>query len=196
VCMPVRERCWRQPRPNGDSWFDQGSRIQGSVMSRTWVTRSLTRTTVVVLTAALVTGCTSVDSCSVAFRTAVSDLAIGDIAKAEAASASCVFGVEYRGRFYVAWSAELPVAKGHLLGDAVYPTCDDGRGGCGDDPEAVDRPTQVWAMRGVDPDRVVVARHEGSHEFVVFGRLHVDPRNYFRLVDGTWYLRDDPTRGQ
>ena len=41
------------------------------------------------------------------------------------ASASCAAGVEYQGRFYVAWSDKLPVAKGDWLGDAVYPPCND-----------------------------------------------------------------------
>jgi hypothetical protein len=112
------------------------------------------------------------------------------------ASASCAAGVEYQGRFYLAWSAGLPVAKGRLLGDAVYPACDD-TGGCGgDDPDAAGRPTQVWAMDGVDPTQVVVGRTQGSHRFVVYGRPDADPRDYFRFAGGNWHPRQDPPPGR
>ena len=121
----------------------------------------------VLLTAALLTGCLADESCQ------------------EAASASCAAGVEYQDHFYVAWSAKLPVVRGERLGDAIRPVCDDG-GGCVDQ-EAV-RHTTVWAMRGVDPGQVVIAREEGTGRLVVHGRLHADPEDYFTFSDGTWHV--------
>jgi Family of unknown function (DUF6281) len=106
------------------------------------------------------------------------------------ASASCAAGVEYRGRFYIAWSDELPVARGELLGRAVYPPCNDG-GGCNtEDPGTNRRPTQAWAMRGVDPKKVIIARMEGRRELAVYGRLNADAKDYFRFTGGAWHIRD------
>jgi len=129
------------------------------------------------LAAALLAGCVSDAGCS---------LGIG----VEHASASCAAGVSYQDHFYVAWSDELPVAKGELLGAAEYPGCNDGSGCGGVDEEG--RPTRVWAMRGVDPEQVVVGRAEGTDQLVVFGRLHADPKDYFRFVGGTWHIRRAP----
>lgn len=130
---------------------------------------------VATLTGALLTGCLSAEDCSGALGLS-------------AASASCASAVEYDGDVYLAWSAKLPVARGELLGDAVFPRCDDGSpDSCGPDP--VERPTRVWAMRGVDPEQVVVGRLEGTDQLVVYGRPDADPEDYFRLVRGAWHLR-------
>ena len=81
--------------------------------------------------------------------------------------------IDYEGRFYVAWSAMLPAAKGEALGHAGYPACHDGSGCEAGDPETTARPTEVWALRGVARDRVVVARGEGTDRLMVYGRLHL-----------------------
>src|SRR5262245_34416135 len=85
------------------------------------------------------------------------------------AAASCAAGIEYLDHFYVSWSTDLPATKGARLDAAVYPSCDDGNS-CAED--LVDRPAQAWTLRGVDPDRVIVGRPEGSDRLVVYGRLH------------------------
>lgn len=150
-------------------------------MSRMWGTGSIGPTAAVAaLTAVVMTGCSSVESCP---------------AIASAAAASCAPAVEYQGRLYIQWSAELPVAKGRLLGRAVYPPCNDTGGSC-ELPDGTGQPTQVWAVRGVDPDRVVVARRQGSKELAVFGRLKTNPGKYFRFSDGTWHVRDGHARNQ
>jgi hypothetical protein len=166
-------------------------------VSRKSVTRSVSRPAAVFAVAALVAGCDSGGGwCGLADGGRGSDLAMGSVVDVSAASASCVAGVEYRGRFYSAWSAELPVAKGRLLGEAVYPPCN-GSGDCaGDGPDATGRPTRVWAMRGVDPGKVVVALREGTNRFEVFGSRNADPHNYFRFVDGIWHIRDGRPRGR
>ena len=94
----------------------------------------------------------------------------------------------YRDRFYVAWSDRLPVAKGEPLGEAEYPPCDDGNG-CGHEPETAGRPTQVWTMRGADPDQVLIGQREGGSGWVVYGRLHAEPEDYFTFSGGEWHLR-------
>lgn len=168
-------------------------------MSHTLMFRSLGRTAVVAVVAVgLLTGCLGAGSCSasgsIGERTLGTALA-WNFGMA-AASASCAAGVEYEGHFYAAWSAKLPVAKGDLLGDAVYPPCDDG-GGC--EEGAVDttgRPTKVWAMRGVDPDQVVVGRMEGTNRLVVFGRLRADPEEFFRFTGEEWRIRVRAQDGQ
>jgi Family of unknown function (DUF6281) len=171
---------------------------KGSVVSQTWVAGSVNRTAAATaLTAVFAIGCATEDSCSSASEAERPDLAMGSLSELGAAAAICAAGVEYRGRFYIAWSAKLPVAKGHLLGDAVYPACNDGGGYCrGDEPVEPDRPTQVWAMRGVHPGRIVVARREGTNRFQVFGRENADPAKYFRFAGGTWHIRDGLTRGR
>ena len=87
-------------------------------MTRTRVSRGARRAAAVTfLSAALVTGCLSEGSCSVGTsRGGAPDLSIGSMFGVSEASASCAAGVEYQGRFYVAWSDKLPVAKGDLLG--------------------------------------------------------------------------------
>ena len=160
-------------------------------MTRTRVSRGARRAAAVTfLSAALVTGCLSEGSCSVGTsRGGAPGLSIGSMFGVSEASASCAAGVEYQGRFYVAWSDKLPVAKGDLLGDAVYPPCNDGSGCGADAPDTTGRPTQVWALRGVDPDRVLVGRAEPNGKFVVYGRLNADPEDYFRFAGGTWHIR-------
>lgn len=140
------------------------------------------------VSAALVAGCVSNGSCSAGGRGvgALSWSIVNTFAPGPA-YASCAAGVEYEGRFYQAWS-NLPVSKGELLGDAAYPPCNDGNG-CDDDVDTNPRPTQVWAMRGVDPTQVVVGRREGSGELTVFGRLAADPEDYFRFSGGAWHVR-------
>jgi hypothetical protein len=89
----------------------------------------------------------------------------------------------------MAWSDRLPIAKGERLGEAVDPPpCDDGNG-CGGEPDAKGPPTQIRAMRGADPDQVILGRTEGSDRWAVYGRLHADPDDYFRFADGRWHLR-------
>jgi Family of unknown function (DUF6281) len=165
-------------------------------VSRMWVTRTLSRTaTATALTAVFAIGCDTVESCGSASDGGVSDLATGGLFNVSAAAAICAASVEYQGRFYVAWSAKLPVAKGHLLGDAVHPVCNDG-GGCDGNGGDTAQLTQVWTMRGVDPGRVVVARHEGTNQFAVFGRPNVNPGKYFRFAGGTWHVRGEFPRGR
>ena len=162
-----------------------------------WGTGSIGRAAAVsALMAVLVTGCSSVESCSVnaALGRGVAGLAV---ARSVEAGAACAAGVEYQGQFYMQWSIDLPVAKGRLLGSAVYPPCNDTGGSCaGEGPEPTGRPTKVWAMRGVDPDRVVIARQHGLHKFAVFGRMKVNPGRYFRFADGSWHIREGLARVQ
>jgi len=122
-------------------------------------------------------------------------LAVGGIFGFGAAVAtSCAAGVEFRGRFYLAWSRKIPVAKGELLGDAVYPPCDDGD--CDADADEPGRPAQVWAMRGVDPDRVVIGHLEGTNRLVVYGRLNAKPKEYFRFDGDAWQIRKGAQSGR
>lgn len=94
--------------------------------------------------------------------------------------------MKYDGRFYVAWSDDLPAVRGDNLGAAVYPGCNDT--GCpAEEPETS---TTVWTLRGVEPDVAVVARQEGTKRFVVYGPMNSDPKDIFRFTkDGGWRLR-------
>jgi len=160
-------------------------------VSRMWGTGSISLTAAsAALTAVLLSGCSVGESCSVNALPGGrgTELAMTGGVDARAAAASCVAAVEYRGRLYVEWTDDLPVMKGRLLGNAIYPPCNDTGGSCVG--EVPGQPTQAWAIRGVDPDRVVIARQQGFDKFAVFGRLHANPRDYFRFADGTWHLRD------
>jgi hypothetical protein len=148
-------------------------------MTRPWTSHGVGRALVVMFVAsAMVTGCTSEGSCAAGRLPVVGVLT---------ASASCAAGVEYGGRFYQQLSAKLRVARGHALGDAVYPACN---GGC-EDTEAKGRPTRVWAMRGVDTTEIVVGHMEGSDRLVVFARPGADPKDHFRFRGGAWHLVRD-----
>src|SRR3954453_7041445 len=129
------------------------------------MTRGATRAAgVVVLCAALTTGCLSGGSCgSASSRAGALGRSVRAMIGASTASASCAEAVEFRHRLYVAWSRDLPVAKGRLLGDAVYPPCNDGGGCSPGDPDTA-HSTEVWAMRGVDPHQVVIGRAQGTGE--------------------------------
>ena len=103
-------------------------------------------------------------------------------------AARCASAVKYDGHFYVSGgqTSRRP-SRPTDLGQAVYPACNDT--GCATDEPDV--PTVVWALRGADPQQVVVGRTQGGHgASAVFGRLNADPKDYFRQShNGTWQLR-------
>jgi hypothetical protein len=158
-------------------------------MARAWIPGVLGRTAaVVVVTSTLLTGCVSDPSCSGGRGISAGILTeLRAVVGSEVASASCAAGVEYEGRFYMAWSDRLPIAQGEPLGEAVYPPpCE---GGCLDADDEQATPVQVWAMHGADPEQVLIAEMEGSGKLIVYGRLHADPDDYFRFAGGTWHVR-------
>ena len=59
--------------------------------------------------------------------------------------------------------------------------------GC-EDADATERPTRVWAMRGVDTTEIVVGHVEGSESLVVFARPGGDAKDHFRFRGGAWHL--------
>jgi hypothetical protein len=160
-------------------------------VSGSWVTNCAVRVGgVAVLTAALLTGCLFDSSCSTSrgLPGGLRDLAVGTSLWSGAASASCAAGIEYQGRFYVAWSDRLPAVKGEPLGEAVDPPrCNDGNIGCSDEPDTQGPPIEVWALPGADPNQIIVSQESGR--LIVYGSLDADPKDYFRFSHGVWHLR-------
>jgi hypothetical protein len=101
---------------------------------------------------------------------------------------SCAAGVSYQGHFYMQWSDKMPAPRGALLGRAVFPGCND-TGDCAS-ASSEQSPTQVWTLKGVDPQVAVVGRDQGSGKFVVFARVGSNADKYFhQSPDGRWHLR-------
>lgn len=122
--------------------------------------------------ALVLAGCSSSDSCEDAatFRLAL----------------SCAPGVAVDGDFYEQLNSDIPAPRGRRLGPAVYPACDDGGDGCADS----DVPTEVWKLRGVDSDDVVVGREQGGRKLVAFVRSGVEPEQFFRFTKNKeWVVR-------
>jgi hypothetical protein len=141
------------------------------------------------MAAVLLSGCLASGPCSSSVGAQGFRLAWRTAFGLGAASASCAAGVTYDGQFYVAWSAELDVHRGRLLGAATYPPCDDG-GGCGGQAgQGAERPTRVWTVPGLDPRQVVVGREEGTDRLDLFGRPGVDPGDYFSITSHGWRQR-------
>ena len=157
----------------------------------TATTHAVRSTAVLALTVALFSGCLSSADCSAGgagvgtFR-AVLNAGFG----ARPAAASCAAGIVLDRHFYRAWSGGLPAVKGKAVGTATYPTtCNDGGNHCSAQGDVEPGTTKVWALRGFDPEEIVVARSEGRRERVVYARPDAEPDDYFRFAGGRWHLR-------
>jgi uncharacterized protein DUF6281 len=143
---------------------------------------------VLAVTVALLSGCLGSAGCSAGGEAGTFRAMMVAEFGASPAAASCAAAVEFEGRFMMAWSDGLPAVRGKLLGTATYPVCDDG-GGCDEQIDTASGSTKVWALRGFDPDEIVVARSEGRRKLVVYARPDAEPEDYFRFAGGRWHLR-------
>ena len=155
---------------------------------RTATTHAVRSAAVLALTVALLSGCLGSADCSAGGEAGTFRAMLAAGFGASPAAASCASGVEFEGRFLMAWSDGLPAVKGRPLGAATYPVCDDG-GGCDGQIDTASGSTKVWALRGFDPEEIVVARSEGGRELVVYARPDAEPDDYFRFAGGRWHLR-------
>jgi hypothetical protein len=158
------------------------------VAHTTATTHAVRSAAVLAVTVALLSGCLGSADCSAGGEAVTFRAMMAAEFGASPAAASCASGVEFEGRFLMAWSDGLPAVRGKSLGTATYPVCDDG-GGCDGQVDTASGSTKVWALRGFDPEEIVVARSEGSRKLVVYARPDAEPDDYFRLAGGRWHLR-------
>jgi hypothetical protein len=163
------------------------------VAHTTATTHAVRSAAVLALTVALLSGCLSSTDCSAGGEAGTLRAMMVARFGASPAAASCASGVEFEGRFMMAWSDGLPAVKGRRLGTATYPVCDDG-GGCDGQIDHASGSTKVWALRGFGPEEIVVARSEGSQKLGIYARPDAEPDDYFRFAGGHWHLRN-PAKG-
>lgn len=128
-----------------------GSHLESSALHR--VASAVTAAAVLLFAA-----CSSSESC-------------GQVSPAEAASCP---DLKFRGHVYTEWREVDPPPILQEVGDATYPECNDA--------EMCDAPdlngfggTDVWLLEGADLTDAVIALREGTHTYVIFVRVGVDP---------------------
>jgi hypothetical protein len=82
--------------------------------------------------------------------------------------------LKFRGHVYTEWREVDPLPILQEVGDATYPECNDA--------EMCDAPdldgfggTDVWLLEGADLTDAVIGLREGTHTYVIFVRVGVDP---------------------
>jgi hypothetical protein len=82
--------------------------------------------------------------------------------------------LHFSGQLYDEWREHDPgQAVLQELGDASYPACNDEEV-CGPDLGGF-AATDVWLLRGVDPDEAVLGFRENTRTYVIFVRRGLDP---------------------
>lgn len=79
-------------------------------------------------------------------------------------------------RSYVEWRTVHPHGVLQEVGDASYPACTTAAT-CGGDPLDGLGATDVWQYADVDASKAVIGLRQGTHTYVVFVRVGVDPRS-------------------
>jgi hypothetical protein len=102
-------------------------------------------------------------------------------AAAAPAAASCA-DLLFRGHGYDEWRAADPPRVLQEVGNATYPACNAADGCDGADLDGFGA-TDAWQVRGVDLTQAVYGRREGSHQWVIFVRVGVDPETLRPLID-------------
>ena len=126
-------------------------------------------TAVVLLSAS----CASDESCASAAPAA---------APVTAPAASSCPDLRYGGNVYTEWREADPPRILQEVGDATYPACNDTDPCDGRNLEGFGA-TDVWLVPGVDPTRAVIGLREGTHTYVIFVKVGVDPGTLRSRID-------------
>ena len=124
-------------------------------------------TTAVVLSAS----CASEESCTSA----------APVTPAAPVASSCP-DLRFRGNVYTEWRDVDPPAILQEVGNATYPACND-TDTCDGRNLAGFGATDVWLVPGVDLTRAVIGLREGTHTYVIFVKVGVDPGTLRSRID-------------
>lgn len=105
----------------------------------------------------------------------------GSCAEAATSTTTCP-DLRFRGHVYNEWRAADPPRVLQEVGNATYPACNTADGCDGADLDGFGA-TDVWHVNGVDLTQAVYGRREGSHQWVIFVRVGVDPETLRPLLD-------------
>ena len=106
----------------------------------------------------------------------------GSCAAAAAPSAAGCPDLQFGGRVYDEWREADPPRVLQEVGNATYPACNAADACGGADLEGFGA-TDVWQVRGVDLRKAVFGLREGTHTWVIFVRVGVDPDTLRPLID-------------
>jgi hypothetical protein len=82
--------------------------------------------------------------------------------------------LDFRGNVYREWRAVDPPRILQEVGNATYPACNDADS-CDDRDLEGFGATDVWLVGGVELDQAVMGLREGTHTYVIFVRVGIDP---------------------
>jgi hypothetical protein len=85
------------------------------------------------------------------------------------------------GHFFNEWRQIKAPRILQELGDAAYPACN--AGNCGRDELGGLGATDVWLVDGVDATEAVIGLREGTHTYVIFVRVGIDPETLSSRID-------------
>ena len=97
------------------------------------------------------------------------------------AASSCP-DLRYAGNVYTEWREADPPRILQEVGDATYPACNDTDPCDGRNFEGFGA-TDVWLVPGVDPAQAVIGLREGTHTYVIFIKVGVDPGTLRSRID-------------
>lgn len=100
---------------------------------------------------------------------------------AAAPVASCP-DLRFGGNFYTEWRDVDPPRILQEVGNASYPACNDTDACDGRNLDGFGA-TDVWLVPGVDPKRAVIGLREGTHTYVIFVKVGVDPGTLRSRID-------------
>jgi hypothetical protein len=102
-------------------------------------------------------------------------------AAAAPAAARCP-DLRFRGHVYNEWREAEPPRVLQEVGNATYPACNSAEACDGEDLDGFGA-TDVWQVKGVDLTQAVFGLREGTHTWVIFVRVGVDPETLRPLID-------------
>ena len=95
--------------------------------------------------------------------------------------ASCP-DLRFGGKVYTEWRDVDPPRILQEVGNASYPACNDTDACDGRNLDGFGA-TDVWLVPGVDPTRAVIGLREGTHTYVIFVKVGVDPGTLRSRID-------------
>ena len=117
----------------------------------------------------LVASCASDESCA------------SDAPVTAPAASSCP-DLRYAGNVYTEWREADPPRILQEVGDATYPACNDSDACDGRNLDGFGA-TDVWLVPGVDLTQAVIGLREGTHTYVIFVKVGVDPGTLRSRID-------------
>ena len=90
--------------------------------------------------------------------------------------------LRFRGNAYTEWRDVDPPRILQEVGNATYPACNDTEPCDGRNLDGFGA-TDVWQVPGVDLTRAVIGLREGTHTYVIFVKVGVDPGTLRSRID-------------